>query len=356
MGSPSFLAHQRALSEEQGRSNCQTLFGMSAIPSDNYIRLMLDIGVSPAAFQRSVHAGPRGGWPADLPVPVPGWTDAGRARQQQRISARARSNARSARRGVVPTAVWNASMPLLGASVVAPGHKQVLPLPPEFIAPQDGAEKQDCERNAASWLAGPARSRDCPSPTRLSRGRSGSVADRSPLAIQDTGGNFILTCKPSSHQTTTGDRIAPAALEEHQQTICKRGKRTILSTAGHLPACRCAPPPMQSRPTGSPSRSATLRGQTNLTITGFVTDLTVTADTVAERWPPAAWRGGRSRNVPNVLKPPAITLRQLLATAGRPWPDLLTPNLFAFAFHTAAHLAMHSALARGGRYRWRSAT
>jgi hypothetical protein len=37
----------------------------------------------------------------------------------------------------------------LGASVVAPGHAQVLPLPPEFIAPQDGAEKQDCERVAA---------------------------------------------------------------------------------------------------------------------------------------------------------------------------------------------------------------
>jgi hypothetical protein len=29
----------------------------------------------------------------------------------------------------------------------------VLPLMPEFIAPQDGAEKQDCERNAAKrWL------------------------------------------------------------------------------------------------------------------------------------------------------------------------------------------------------------
>ena len=51
MGSPSFLAHQRALAEGHGRSNCETLFGMSAIPSDNYIRLMLD-GASPAAFDR----------------------------------------------------------------------------------------------------------------------------------------------------------------------------------------------------------------------------------------------------------------------------------------------------------------
>ena len=49
MGSPSFLAHQRNLAEGQGRSNCQTLFGISAIPSDNYIRLMLD-GAPTAAF------------------------------------------------------------------------------------------------------------------------------------------------------------------------------------------------------------------------------------------------------------------------------------------------------------------
>jgi hypothetical protein len=49
MGSPSFLGHQRALEEGHGRSNCQTLFGMTAIPTDAYIRLMLD-GAPPAAF------------------------------------------------------------------------------------------------------------------------------------------------------------------------------------------------------------------------------------------------------------------------------------------------------------------
>ena len=49
MGSPSFMAHRRALEEGLGRSNCQTLFGMTAIPSDAYIRLMLD-GASPTAF------------------------------------------------------------------------------------------------------------------------------------------------------------------------------------------------------------------------------------------------------------------------------------------------------------------
>jgi hypothetical protein len=34
MGSPSFLAHQRALQQGRGQSNCQTLFDMSAIPTD----------------------------------------------------------------------------------------------------------------------------------------------------------------------------------------------------------------------------------------------------------------------------------------------------------------------------------
>ena len=38
---------------------------------------------------------------------------------------------------------------MLSATVVAPGHNRVVPLMPEFIATQDGAEKQDCERNAA---------------------------------------------------------------------------------------------------------------------------------------------------------------------------------------------------------------
>jgi len=42
---------------------------------------------------------------------------------------------------------------MLGATLVAPGHDKVIPLEPEFIAPQDGAEKQDCENAAAKrWL------------------------------------------------------------------------------------------------------------------------------------------------------------------------------------------------------------
>ena len=42
MQSASFLSFQRALERGHGRSNCQSLFGIERIPSDNYIRDMLD--------------------------------------------------------------------------------------------------------------------------------------------------------------------------------------------------------------------------------------------------------------------------------------------------------------------------
>ena len=42
MQSESFLAHQRALEEGRKMSNCQSLFGMTAVPTDNHIRAMLD--------------------------------------------------------------------------------------------------------------------------------------------------------------------------------------------------------------------------------------------------------------------------------------------------------------------------
>ena len=50
MQSESFLSHQKRLLEGHGTSNCQTLFGMEKIPTDNHIRTLLD-AVSPQALQ-----------------------------------------------------------------------------------------------------------------------------------------------------------------------------------------------------------------------------------------------------------------------------------------------------------------
>ena len=50
MQSASFLAYQRTMEKGHGRSNCQTLFGIGRIPSDNYIRDFLD-EADPALLQ-----------------------------------------------------------------------------------------------------------------------------------------------------------------------------------------------------------------------------------------------------------------------------------------------------------------
>jgi len=83
---------------------------------------------------------------------------------------------------------------------VAPGKKQVISLPPEFITPQDGHDKQDCENVAAKrWLNQYA-------PTYKALGITILGDDlycKQPICdlILDHGLCFILVCKPDSHKT-----------------------------------------------------------------------------------------------------------------------------------------------------------
>src|SRR3954449_6956050 len=102
MQSPSFLGHQRTLAEGHGRSNCQTLFGMAAIPSDNHIRQMLD-GTSPAAFDGLFLKGLETTAAADGLAPFQRLGCWSRSTAPS-ISARASSAARSARRAGALTA------------------------------------------------------------------------------------------------------------------------------------------------------------------------------------------------------------------------------------------------------------
>ena len=82
--------------------------------------------------------------------------------------------------------------------LVAPDEKRVIALEPEFIQPQDGQVKQDCERNAAkrgltrsaSYLAGHKV-------TLL----GDDLYCNQPFCEQVLSQklNFIFTCKPESH-------------------------------------------------------------------------------------------------------------------------------------------------------------
>jgi hypothetical protein len=353
MGSPSFLAHQRALAEGHGRSNCQTLFGIAAIPSDNYIRSMLD-GAAPAAFDGLFMKGLAALAEGDalppfqrlggrLLIALDGTEHfCSRKLHCPRCSTRRRADGGT-----------ESFHSFLGASLVAPGHAQVLPLPPEFITPQDGAEKQDCERNAAKrWLAahGPTLARHRP----IYLGDDLFACQPIAVAMQRGGGNFILTCKPSSHQTIA-EYLDGADLDEHRQTVSQPGKR-----ATHLYRWLA----------GVPLRD----GADALTVNwfsieirdakgrrtyanSFVTDLPVTVETVAELAACGRARWKIENETFNVLKCNGYNLehnfghgKQTLASV------LVTLNLLAFAFHTVAQLcvlAWRTALAaRGARYRF----
>jgi hypothetical protein len=174
MQSPSFLAHQRQLEQGQGRSNCQTLFGMAAIPCDNQIRAMLD-PVDPAlffpVFTDVMGALERTGGLAEfrrLQGRVLIALDGTEYFRSTRLHcAHCSTQVRGGRTEYFHT--------LLSAALVAPGHQRVVPLEPEFIVPQDGHDKQDCESRAAGSTGTPAAT---PASTRSTSATTSTPASR----------------------------------------------------------------------------------------------------------------------------------------------------------------------------------
>jgi len=350
MGSPSFLAHQRALAEGHGRSNCETLFTMSAIPSDNYVRLMLD-GAAPAVFDGLFFKAIEAAGPLTpfhcLNGRVLIALDGTEHFCSRKIKCRQCSTRRRSDGG---TEYFHT---FLGASLLAPGHKQVLPLPPEFIVPRDGAEKQDCERNAAKrWLARHSAAVGHLRPVYL--GDDLFACQPIVAAIQDAGGNFILTCKPASHQTIT-EYLHGAELQKHRQTICKRGKHTT-TVYRWLSAV-----PLRATEDAIAVNWFSIeifndKGKRTYH-NSFVTDLAVSADTVAELAACGRARWKIENETFNVLKTGGYNLEHSFGHGKQTLANVLVAlNLLAFAFHTAAYLAVlawrAAVSARGPKYRF----
>src|SRR3954468_5632968 len=349
--SPSFLGHQRALAEGHGRSNCQTLLGMSAIPSDNHIRQMLD-GNSPGVFDGLFLKAVESVAAADglsafqrlggrLLIALDGTEHFG----SRKVGCPQCSTRRRTDGG---TEYFHS---FLGASVVAPGHTQVLPLPAEFITPQDGAEKQDCERAAAKrWLvrhgAGVAHFR----PVYL--GDDLYACQPIVQAIRDSGGSFILTCKPGSHQTVT-EYITGIDLPEHRQTVVQRGRKTtyVYRWLTDVPSRGTADAMSVNWFSIEIFNGSGKRTYHN----SFVTDLPVTADSVAELAACGRARWKVENETFNVLK--GYNLEHSFGHGKKTLANLLVSlNLLAFAFHTAANLCVlawrTAVAARGARYRF----
>ena len=151
--SPSFLSHQQLMQQARGMNNGSTLFGIEKLPTDNQIRNLLD--------------------PVDPKHLRPVFASLLQYLQQRQVLKQFRSFANTLLIALDGTGFFyseaihcpcctvahhrdgrisythSALMP----AIVKPGCSQVIPLEPEFIVPQDGHAKQDCETAAAKrWL------------------------------------------------------------------------------------------------------------------------------------------------------------------------------------------------------------
>jgi hypothetical protein len=201
MQSPSFLEHQRTLEQAHGENNARTLFGVHEIPSDNQLRTLLD--PTPSAMVRPAYSflsnALRESGVVDSHRSVNGTLLLAFDGTEYFSSQKIHCDQCSARRhanGTV-TCFHTALTPVLAK----PGCGKVIPLAPEFVSPQDGAEKQDCEINAAKrWLAGHGEEMGRLKVTVLGDG----LYCHEPfcLVLLSFGLGFILVCKPASHAVT----------------------------------------------------------------------------------------------------------------------------------------------------------
>lgn len=207
---------------------------------------------------------------------------------------------------------------------------------PEFIVPQDGHDKQDCESCAARrWLAAHGGQYRRLGPVYL----GDDLFSRQPIceAVLETGGHFIFVCKPDSHPAIAEFRTG-IKLDQTSQRV-RRGKQWVTHTYQWL----------NGVPLRGDAKAITVNwllievrdaaGKATYT-NSFITDLSVNADNVA-----ALAAAGRARwkienESLNVLKTKGYNLEHNFGHGQQNLSAVLAIlNLLAFGCHTTCDLA-----------------
>lgn len=196
--SPSFLEYQTRMQKAHGKNNAQSLFGVHQIPSSNQIRNILD-KVQPERVYPVL---------AEIGVGLyeHGYLDSYRRINNTLLLALDGTDFFSSEKITCPSCTTQTLKngktcyrhTAMTAVIVAPGQSQVVPLPPEFIQPQDGQHKQDCEISAAKrWLDTWSEQYAPWNVTIL----GDDLYCHQPFcqAAINAGFNVLLVCKPDSH-------------------------------------------------------------------------------------------------------------------------------------------------------------
>jgi hypothetical protein len=196
---PSFLTYQKSMEQNKGNNNGRTLFGIDKIPCDNQIRALLDpVPASCIApvfdqalnmLQETNVIDDFRSFNNDLLIALDGtWYFSSKKINCPNCLTKEHKD------GTI-TYYHNTLLPV----VVVSGSSRVIPLAPEFIRPQDGKEKQDCENAAAKrWINGKGDEYSSLGITVL----GDDLFSRQPICqlVLDKNFNFIFVCKPSSHK------------------------------------------------------------------------------------------------------------------------------------------------------------
>ena len=196
--SRSFLSYQRMIEKSKGKSNVQSLFGAEHIASDAQIRNLLDTQKPEMLYEvfRKGHEllidsgqkGAFGSYGGQYLISCDGTGT---------ISSQQIHCEHCSQRELVNGELLYFHYAILPVIVKA-GESRVLVQEPEFISPQDGHEKQDCEREAIKrWVKRNAKHYE---------GNKYTILGDDLYACQpicklflENDFNFILVCKEDSH-------------------------------------------------------------------------------------------------------------------------------------------------------------
>ena len=340
--SPSFLAYQKQMEENKGQSNATTLFGIERTPSTPQIRNLLDPVPAPElsplfgdileALAEQGELAQFRAFNESLLVPL----DGTQYFSSQKIhcdqcSHHQLNNGQTLYSHKVVTAV-----------VVNPDLAHVLPLEPEFIQPQDGHDKQDCEIAAAKrWLNRSGRRYAAYNVTLL----GDDLYAHQPFCQQVLQNklNFIFVCKPDSHpKLYEWLDFLQAKPDEALPTLTRRhwnGQFAEIWTyryINHVPL-RAGPDALEvnwceltisREDTGQP-----------LYLNSWVTNYQINEDNLVAlaQAGRARWKTENEGN--NILKHRGYHLEHNFGHGHQHLSaTLLTLNLLAFFFHTILHL------------------
>lgn len=343
--SRSFLEHQRSMELQYGKNNARTLFQINDIPSDNQIRKLLDPVdpnlLSPVfddCFKLLKANGQLDDYrvifnPGEKPNLLTAF-DGLHYFSSGKLSCKncllKHSRGKSKTDDDEKEIVYYHSM--VTPVIVAPDHDKVIPLMPEFVKPQDGSKKQDCELNASKRWIKTHSAYQKEDITVL----GDDLYAHEPFCKETVaaGYHFIFVAKPESHKELYAKAHKPGVTTQ-KITTSQKGNKTLNSSCSYANGL-----PLHA------GKDALTVNFVEVTITdlgsgkqtyhnAFVTDHPITDDNVEliAASGRSRWKIENENN--NTLKTKGYHLDHNFGHGKKNLSSVLaTMNILAFAFHT----------------------